>query len=194
MVPWVPRAWDGVRKGQLTLQVHTREQGKRLQPSSAPAHGNSPHWHSINGHLATHSHFVYLFSHEIAMALLQPELKSQRPQLKSKAACCPCEKAAAPSHNRQVFWQNTLNITEFTIISWKLKLKYPGTGRSVLAEVLLGDQHKALCLEDCHLGSSFIRDGFHLRSCQFINPTSALGYTGSHIGGGNFSHFFARGP
>lgn len=80
------------------------------------------------------------------------------------------------------------------LLSWKLKLKYPGKGRSVLREILLGDQHKALCLEDGHLGSIFIRDGFHLRSFQFISCTSALGYTHSHIGSADFSPFSAKGP
>lgn len=101
-----------------------------------------------------------------------------------------------PSQNRRGFWPHAVfYLADYwvTIISWKLKFKYPGKGRSVLIEILLGDQHKALCLEDSHLGSTFIWDGFHLRSCQFINHTSALGYTCSHVGGVNFSPFSAKG-
>lgn len=136
-----------------------------------------------------------LFSHERVWpwALLQHELKSQRHQCSLRLHVAPGRKQQHPLPTDR-FSGNTLSITEFTIISWKLKLKYPGTGRSALTEMLLGDQHKDLCLEDCHLGSTFIRDGFHLRSCQFINPTSALGCTGSHAGGDNFSPFSAKGP
>lgn len=100
-----------------------------------------------------------------------------------------------PSCNRWVFWPHAiLYLADYwvTIISWKLKLKNPGKDRSVLREILLGHQHKAFCQVDHHLGSTFVRDGFHLRSHQSINPTSALGYVCSCIGNADFSPFSAK--